>query len=365
LSFKKVIVIAIIVALALPMAFGSLGCPAQTPEVTQLSSSCYLPPAHAFSPLQEEWGNEIMARSDGRVEITFYPGGSLLAAPQTPDGLEQGIADIAFAHIGYNRGRFPVTEALDLPLGYPTGWVGSHVATDFVQHFQPAEWDNLHLLLVNAGCTAGLMLHDTKVTKLEDLNGKTLRGAGEVASAIAALGATPRDIPMGDMYDSVSKGVVDGTLVGIETLKSFKMAEVCKYTAFAWQVGNMYTFYLAMNNDKWNALPPDIQQVFTDVSNEYAEKYAETWNNIDVAGIEYSLSIPGNEVYELSDAEGRRWHDAVQPVMGQYVNAMADKGFSDAQSYIDYIQERIAYWAPLEEQQDIPSPFDVDLPKAS
>jgi len=365
---RKKLLLALVGSICLILVLAALpfmaACPAQTPEVIQLSSSLYLPPAHGFSPLQEEWGNEIMARSNGRVEITFYPGGSLLAAPQTPDGLEQVLADIAFSHIGYNRGRFPVTEALDLPLGYPTGWVGSHVATDFIQEFQPEEWNSLHLLLVNAGTTAGLMLHDTKVTKLEDFKGKTLRGAGEVASAIAALGATPRDVPMGEMYDSVSKGVVDGTLVGIETLKSFRMAEVCKYTAFAWQVGNMYTFYLAMNNDKWDSLPPDIQQIFTDVSNEYAEKYAETWNNIDVAGIEYSLSIQGNEVYEVSDAEGQRWHDAVQPVMGQYVTAMAGKGFSDAQSYIDYIQERIAYWMPLEEQQGISSPFDVNLPKA-
>ncbi|OGO41948.1 MAG: hypothetical protein A2137_03375 [Chloroflexi bacterium RBG_16_58_8] len=330
----------------------------------KLSSSQYLPPAHLFSPLQEQWGKDIMARSNGRVEITFYPGGSLVKAPQTPDALVQGIADIAFAHIGYNRGRFPVTEALDLPLGYPTGWVGSHVATDFIEKFKPAEWNNLHLLLVNAGTTAGLMMRNTKVTKLEDLKGKTLRGAGEVAEAIAALGATPRDIPMVEMYDSVSKGVVDGILVGIETLKSFKMAEVTKYTTFAWQVGNMYTFYLAMNLNKWNALPPDIQKIFTDVSKEYAEKYAETWNKIDIDGINYSLTIPGNEVFKLSDAEGKRWNDAVQPVLGKYVDAMAGKGFnkSDVQGYIDFIKSRIDYWKPIEKQKGIPSPFDVNLP---
>jgi TRAP-type C4-dicarboxylate transport system substrate-binding protein len=305
-----------------------------------------------------------MARANGRVEITFYPGGSLVKAPQTPDALEQGIADIAIAHIGYNRGRFPVTEVLDLPMGYPTGWVGSHVATDFLEKYKPKEWDNLHLLLVNAGTTAGLMTRNTRVTKLEDLKGKTLRGAGEVAEAIAALGATPRDIPMAEMYDSVSKGVVDGTLVGIETLKSFKMADVCKYTTFAWQVGNMYTFYLAMNKAKWDALPNDIKKIFNDVNKEYAEKYAEAWNQIDIDGINYSLSIPGNEVLTLSEAEGKRFNDAVQPVLGKYVDAMVEKGFkkSDVEDYIKYIKSRIDYWKPREKEAGIPSPFDVKLP---
>jgi len=306
-----------------------------------------------------------MARANGRVEITFYPGGSLLTAPQTADGIVQDIADIAFAHIGYTPGRFPVTESLDLPVGYPSGWVGSHVATDFMKKFKPKEWDNMHVLLVNAGTTAGLMLHDTKVTKLEDLKGKTLRGAGEVASAITALGATARDIPMSEMYDSVSKGVVDGTLVGIETLKTFKMAEVCKYTAFVWQVGNMYTFYLAMNKAKWDALPNDIKKIFDEVSAEYADKWAVLWNESDVAGIKHSLSIPGNEVYTLTEAEGKRWNAAVQPVLGNYVQAMAGKGYKDAQSYIDYIKERVAYWAPLEDKQNIASPFDLELPVAA
>jgi TRAP-type C4-dicarboxylate transport system substrate-binding protein len=199
---------------------------------------------------------------------------------------------------------------------------------------------------------------------MDQLKGVSLRGAGEVADAIAALGATPRDVPMAEMYDSVSKGVVDGSLVGIETLKSFKMADVCKYTAFAWQVGNMYTFYLAMNLEKWNSMPADIKQIFTNVSAEYADKWAVAWNNADVAGIQYSLSIPGNEVYRLTDAEGQRWHDAVQVVLSNYVQKRAAAGDNNGQAYIDYIKERVAYWTPLEAQENIASPFDLNLPIA-
>ena len=363
---KRLVFISLVIIIL--VAFNLTACsskPAST-EVFKFTSANYLPVAHTFTALQEAWGKEVMARSNGRIEITYYAGGSLVKAPAVPDALEQGIADIAFSHIGYNRGRYPVSEVLDLPMGYPTGWVGSHVATDFINKYKPAEWDKFHVLLVNAGTTAGLMLHNTKVTKLEDLTGKTLRGAGEVASAITALGATARDIPMAEMYDSVSKGVVDGTLVGIETLKTFKMADVCKYTAFAWQVGNMYTFYLAMNKAKWDALPKDLQKIFNDVSKEYADKYAVTWNEIDIAGINYSLSIPGNEVYTLSDAEGARFNKAVQPVITNYINAMVDKGYkkSDVEGWVEYIKSRIKFWQAEEAKQtDLKSPFDLSLPQ--
>jgi len=313
--------------------------------------------------MQEQWGKDIMAKSNGRVEITFYPGGSLVKAPDAPASLEKGIADIANSHVGYTPGRFPESEALDLPIGYPSGWVGSHVAQDFMNKYKPKEWENLHLLVLHAGTTAGLETSNKKITKLEDVKGLTLRGAGEVADAITALGATARDIPMVEMYDSVSKGVVDGTLVGIETLQNWNMADVCKYATFAWQVGNMYTFYIAMNNAKWNSLPKDIQKIFTEVSEEYNEKFALKWNELDVNSINYAIS-KGINVLALSDSEGQRFKDAVQPVMTKYVDKMGGKGFDkkDMQARIDYIKSRITYWEDQEKKKSINSPMNIKLP---
>jgi TRAP-type C4-dicarboxylate transport system substrate-binding protein len=126
----------------------------------------------------------------------------------------------------------------------------------------------------------------------------------------------------------------------------------------------MYTFYLAMNLAKWNSLPADIQQIFTDVSKQYEEKYAEAWNASDIAGIQYSQSIAGNEVFRLTDAEGQRWYQAVQPVLTNYSQKMAAAGDNNGAAYLKFIQDRIAYWTPLEKQQGIQSPFDLNLPVA-
>jgi TRAP-type C4-dicarboxylate transport system substrate-binding protein len=362
---KKFIFLSLILITIGALLIGGCSSKSTTTQgVIKLSSALYLPTAHPFTAIQEQWGKDIMAASNGRVQITYYPGGQLLGAPQTADGIVQDIADIAFAHIDYTPGRFPVTEFLDLPNGYPTGWVGCHVAVDFYNKYKPKEWDNMHLLLLNAGTTAGLMTHNKKITNMDQLKGVTLRGAGAVGDTITALGATARDVPMAEMYDDVSKGVVDGALVGIETLKSFKMGDVCKYTTFAWQAGSMYTFYLAMNLEKWNALPKDIQKIFTDISKQYEEKYAEAWNASDIAGIQYSLSIPGNEVFQLSDAEGQRFYNAVQVVMTNYSQKMAASGDKNGQDYLKYIKSRIDYWTPLEKKQGIQSPFDLNLPKA-
>ncbi len=132
----------------------------------------------------------------------------MLGAPQTADGIVEDIADIAFAHIDYSPGRFTVTEFLDLPNGYPTGWVGSHVAVDFYNEFKPKEWDNMHLLFLNAGTTAGLMLHDKKITSLDQLKGVTLRGAGAIGGAGALIiGLVRRELTKKGFFESSREGL--------------------------------------------------------------------------------------------------------------------------------------------------------------
>ena len=56
------------------------------------------------------------------------------------------VSDIGNSHIGYTRGRFPVTEMLDLPVGYTSGFVCTHVKHDFYKKFKPKEWNDVHVL---------------------------------------------------------------------------------------------------------------------------------------------------------------------------------------------------------------------------
>jgi TRAP-type C4-dicarboxylate transport system substrate-binding protein len=85
------------------------------------------------------------------------------------NGIVTGIADMGLSHTGYTRGRFPVTEVFDLPLGFPSGYVAAQVSNDFYKKFKPAEWDNVHVLYF---ATSGPLIIQTinkPVKTLEDL----------------------------------------------------------------------------------------------------------------------------------------------------------------------------------------------------
>jgi len=73
----------------------------------------------------EEFCRELERRTDGRVKVDYFAGGSLLGAPAMFEGITTGVADIGFSHVYYTPSRMPVTEGAGLPLGYPSAWLRS------------------------------------------------------------------------------------------------------------------------------------------------------------------------------------------------------------------------------------------------
>jgi len=108
----------LLILLALMLVTSSLlgACATPAPEVIELSYSNFFPPTHFHSILADEWAKEIEKRTDGRVKINYFPGGSLTPAPKVYDGVVEGISDIGMSVLAYSMGRFPASELVDLYL---------------------------------------------------------------------------------------------------------------------------------------------------------------------------------------------------------------------------------------------------------
>jgi TRAP-type C4-dicarboxylate transport system substrate-binding protein len=314
-------------------------------EVIKLKAANYLPVTHPMSTLSGWFCDEIKKRTNGQVEIAYYPGGTLLSPVKMYDGIVTGIADMGLSHIDYTRGRFPVTEVFDLPLGFTSGWVDTNVATDFYNKYKPKEWDEVHVLYLSTSGPLILQTVNKPVKTLEDIKGLKVRAVGVMSDVIKALGAVPIPLEMPDCYDALRRAVIDGITVDLSTLKFWKFSEVVKFVTADWQLGTGYTFYWVMNGDKWNRLPRDIQKVFTDVASEVREKQGALWDSMDIEGRDLFTSKGGQMVY-LSDTEAAKWVKAVEPVIDVYKKNMVSKGYKEAEidGWLKFIEERIGYW---------------------
>ncbi|MCJ7494191.1 MAG: TRAP transporter substrate-binding protein, partial [Deltaproteobacteria bacterium] len=248
---------------------------------------------------------------------------TLTPADKCYDGVVKGISDIGMSVLGYTRGKFPSTEVIDLPLGYKSGVAATGLVNQYYQHFQPKELEEVKILYLHAHGPG--ILHTKKaVRKLEDLKGMRIRCTGLSAKVVSALGGTPVAMPMGDTYDALKRGMVEGSMAPQESLQGWKWGEVVKFTTESFGSAYSTAFFVAMNKEKWNALPPEIQKIIEQVNAEWIEKTGKLWDEIDEAGREFTLKL-GNEIISLSPQENQRWAKAARPILDDYVSSMKAK----------------------------------------
>ena len=331
-----------VLLLCLPL-IGSCTKPAPA-ETIQLTYSNFFPPTNLNSILAEQFCAEIKERTNGGVEITYYPGGTLTPAAGVYDGVVNGISDIGMSCFSYTMGRFPASELVDLPHAYPNGWVATKVANDFYKEFKPAELDDVHVLYLHAHGPGVVFTTKKPVNKLEDLQGLQIRGTGVGVKIMDTLGAKGVGKPQGEAYELMSKGTVDGSFAPLEVLKGWKQAEVVNYVTNCYAVGNTTDMFVVINKAKWDSLPSNIQKVFTEVSQEWIDKHAKAWTYSDKAGVDFFLTFDGRELIQLPSDEMARWVEAAQPLIEQYVTEKTAKGLPAA-DYEEYIVKRVKYWS--------------------
>jgi len=321
----KFLIIPLIACLAL--AFGAVGPFNVKAETVKLTYSNFFPPTHIQSKLAEAWCKEVEKRTNGQVVVEYFPGQTLTKANQVYDGVVTGLSDIGLALFAYTPGRFPVMEAVDLPLGYASGEAATMVVNDVYKKFNPKELQDTQVMYLHAHGPGVLHTKGKRVEKLEDLKGLKLRGHGTSALIVKALGATPVAMPMPELYQSLQKGVVEGALYPMEVNKGWKMGEVTDYTTSCFSIAYTSSFFVVMNKGKWNSLSADAQKVIEQINAEWIPKHAAAWESSDMEGYRSTLLL-GQSIFGLNPKEAAKWKAAVAPVIDQYIDNMNKKGLN-------------------------------------
>jgi TRAP-type transport system periplasmic protein len=308
-------------------------------KVITMNYSNFFPAPHKHSILAEQWCKEIEKRTNGRVKISYFPGGTLTPAAQIYDGVVKGISDIGFSCFAYTRGKFPLTEVIDLPIGLKDGTTATRLINEYYKKFKPKEIDEVKVMYLHAHGPG--MLHTKKpVNKLEDLKGMKIRATGLASKIVTALGGSPVGTTMPETYDALRTGVAEGAMAPFEALQGFKWGEVINSSTVAYGSGYSTGMFIVMNKNKWNSLPPDIQKVFTEVNEEWIEKQARAWDEIEKEGIDFTQKR-GNKIIRLTKEEDARWAATVKPIVDEYVKTTKAKGLPGDEALkfcLDYLK---------------------------
>jgi TRAP-type C4-dicarboxylate transport system substrate-binding protein len=323
------------------LAIGLLcaGLSGQARAEVKLTYSNFFPPTNHQSRLAEAWCREVAKRTGGKVVVEYYPGGTLSKAAQCYDGVVEGISDVGLSCLAYSRGRFPVMAAVDLPLGYTSAAQATNTANAVYEHFKPEELADVEPMYFNAHGPGLLFTVNRPIRTLDDIKGEKIRATGNSAKLVAALGGTPVAKPMPENYQLLQKGVVDGSMHPIESNKSFKLGEVCKFGTDSYSVAYTTVFFVVMNKDKWASIDPESQKIIREINREWAAKHAAAWDEADADGRRFFLD-QGGEIVELTPEESAAWAEAARPVLDGYTAEVAEKGL-DGKAILEFTRSTL------------------------
>lgn len=306
----------------------------------KLRYSLIWPASHPIAKLAQEWGKDVETATGGRVKVTTFPGNTLAPPMQAYDAVVKGIADMAGNLLAYAPGRLPLSEVLQQPLGYLNGYQSTKLANAYYKKFMPKEFDDVKVMYLH-GAAPGFIMTKKAVSSIKDVKGMRIKANAENADIVINLGAAPVTMPVSDAYDSLQRGVIDGTLFPIEALQGYKIGEVVKTVIQDYGISYMTSMYVIMNKDKWNAILPEDQKAIEKINDEYNEKQAKLWAELDAKAKDWAVQ-KGVKFLEVSKADQAATVALMKPILDKYVAQMKAKGLPADEALkfcLDYIRD--------------------------
>jgi TRAP-type C4-dicarboxylate transport system substrate-binding protein len=239
--------------------------------------------------------------------------------PQMYESVIKGVADVGNVMTGLTTSRFPLMQALwTTPIDYPNSLVATRIVNAVYAKFTPKEFDDVKVLYWHVSPQASLHTVKKPVLKVEDMKGMKIRCGDSPAKIVAEFGAAPVMLPMAEVYDGLSKGVIDGVVSVYEALKTFKTGDMLKYTTEIKSMAFTGVYAVAMNKNKWNSIPPDLQKIIEEINKEWAEKQGKLWDVKEQEGKEYGIS-KGLKIVKFSAEEQAKWDTKARPLTDEYI----------------------------------------------
>jgi TRAP-type C4-dicarboxylate transport system substrate-binding protein len=152
------------------------------------------------------------------------------------------------------------------------------------------------------------------------------------SAQLDALGATPIDMPVTQIYNSLDRGVIDAAMIPMSAALDFKLIEVAKYFTVNAPLGRS-PFLVAMNKARYEKLPPALKKVIDETSGlELSLKGAAAYDAQNTAALEAAKK--DRELIPLPADERKRWVAAFRPLIQRKVEE-GEKAGLPARGLID------------------------------
>ncbi len=269
---------------------------------TELVLSSWLPPRHPIvTKAIKPWAKQVAEVTQGRVTVR------VLSKPLGPppahfDMAVDGVADITYGLHSFTKdNRFLRSRIGQFSFIGNSATAASQAYWDVYTGTLDAQKEHAGVKLLSLFNHGPGMFHNNqrKIETAADFKGLKIRTPGGYIAGLAAdLGIITQFMGPGQVYEKLSRGVIDGVTFPIEALRAFKLTDYIKYSMRV--PGGLYntSWFLVMNGAKWDAISEKDQKAIMAISGRtFAGLAGGVWDAADKAGAEY-VSKTKVEVYD-------------------------------------------------------------------
>ena len=270
------------------------------------------------------WIDQLEQETGGAVKVDTYPGGQLASPQNIYDRLVNNVFELAYGIHGSLGTLFPKTSVAELPFLATEGTHSSVALWNLVERGVIAsEYAQVRPLALFVYPQA--QIHTSKpVHTMEDLKGLKIATSSKLGGdVLMALGATPINIPPPDLYASLNRRMVNGSLMMWTGVVQFKLPEVTSYHLES-MLGSSTGFVL-MNKPAYERLPEKTKKAFDATTGRVlSARYGRELDGIAADQRKEVGAMPGHEVIELPPEEKARWHKQAESVFDEWVKRTPD-----------------------------------------
>lgn len=272
----------------------------------------------AFKPFYEV-EKIIESKTNGAIDVQFYPGGQLGGDVQALEGVRSGTIEASAMSTTIIASLNPEFNIYDVPFLFKSsdvayeimdGEIGDKLAESL------GDYDLVGLGYLDA--TYRNLTNNKKdvvlPSDLKGLNIRTLENALQV-KFWKELGANPTAISFSELYSALESNVVEGQENPFNVINSSKFYEVQKYVTRTEHL--LMPRYVVVSDKFWNSLTPEEQTIIQEAIKVGSDNMrAETINQQDAAIA--NIESNGVKITTLSDEERQQWIDKAAPVYDEF-----------------------------------------------
>ncbi|MGF0537689.1 C4-dicarboxylate TRAP transporter substrate-binding protein [Agrobacterium sp. ES01] len=333
----------------LSLLVGVAALAATTVDARELRVAPGAPPAHPSNSYMYQKLAEFLPEVSGGKLTAQVLGPEVVTLGQMKDALQSQLVEVGNLLPLYFPADLPnMSLAGELALSGREPHAMAAAMTEYIVTCETCQQElkKFGVVYLGSGSSDVYALLTTKpVHNAEDVKGLRLRSGGAPFSRWAEnFGAVPANIGVGDTFESMSQGVIDGSMASIGDLLSFRLVELVKSITLV-PLGTYHaTSDFTVANPAWESLSVDERKQLATAANMANVVFTQRWGYDMAAEAKAAAEKAGIEFIEPDAAFAEASQDFAEADKETAAKVSQERfGFADA-------AERVARFSSLVEK---------------